>query len=430
MSATLLKRLDVDARTAFVLLREQLVFGLAWSEIYSANVTTALLTGNDGTCNSNEPQTFRSASASFNSGHIGNYLVLYDTHELNAGIHKIVGVVDANTIIVQGGVYGSQFATDVSISYRVVDPTSNTGNTEFTVQGKTGTAPIWYARFFQLSSDTRVIRVEVGPNGGFVGGDRTGTGDSFSVSGSTVTLTDSGASFPTTDEGRFITITGATTSANNGTFPVTDRISSTVIEYTNPSGVTEAFPGTWKFRGTWNSPVITDCVISQDSTADRWYIKFTDSNIIMWTEDNAGTGAYNVAYIGAGSPRRPGDDASFAVAASGPVTGAAHFLKQINSIGSAGGNPQTVYKAIVYGDGDTTNLFTNLPSSNFDLRNDSADIPVGCDAAGNEDDDRGILIGLQWISDQIAYKTFVDNGRRLLSLGESIAVEWDGSLAR
>jgi hypothetical protein len=42
-----------------------------------------------------------------------------------------------------------------------------------------------------------------------------------------------------------VTITGATTPANNGTFLITSYTSPTVIGYLNASGVAEAFPGAW-----------------------------------------------------------------------------------------------------------------------------------------------------------------------------------------
>lgn len=68
-----------------------------------------------------------------------------------------------------------------------------------------------------------------------------GTTISFSIAGSTVTLTDSSNPFPA-EMGHFtseIVITGATSAGNNGTFNATCTSSSTVT-YTNASGVTEA----------------------------------------------------------------------------------------------------------------------------------------------------------------------------------------------
>ena len=71
-----------------------------------------------------------------------------------------------------------------------------------------------------------------------------GAGDSFAVSGSNIVLTDAGATFLAEDVGRKITIVGATSDDNNGSFTITARTATTVT-YENPSGVTEAFSGTW-----------------------------------------------------------------------------------------------------------------------------------------------------------------------------------------
>lgn len=73
-----------------------------------------------------------------------------------------------------------------------------------------------------------------------------GTGDSFAVAAGVVTLTDAGATFTANDVGRFITIAGATSPGNNGTFLIEQFVDANNIKYTNASGVTEAFAGTWK----------------------------------------------------------------------------------------------------------------------------------------------------------------------------------------
>ena len=140
MSLNILKRLDVSSRIAHVLLREQLKYGLELAEIYASSSTSnltarELFVGVDGSCDSNTPQTFTAVSGTFTSALIGKYLTLHGTNANNAGIHKIIGVPDANTLIVQGGIYGSRFTTDVSISWRVIDPTANNGATEFIIQG-------------------------------------------------------------------------------------------------------------------------------------------------------------------------------------------------------------------------------------------------------------------------------------------------------
>ncbi len=81
-----------------------------------------------------------------------------------------------------------------------------------------------------------------------------GTGDSFAVASGVVTLTDAAAAFVAADVGRSITIAGATTAANNGTFTITSFVSATQVRYSNPSAVAQAYPGAWS---------ITSCCISQ-----------------------------------------------------------------------------------------------------------------------------------------------------------------------
>ena len=72
-----------------------------------------------------------------------------------------------------------------------------------------------------------------------------GTGDSFAVTGTTVTLTDAAATFVASDAGRPIVIAGATTPANNGTFTITKFIDPSNITYTNAAGVAEVYAGAW-----------------------------------------------------------------------------------------------------------------------------------------------------------------------------------------
>lgn len=74
-------------------------------------------------------------------------------------------------------------------------------------------------------------------------GDQVASGSpdaAFTFSSPTVTLTDSGAAFTASLIGNFITIAGATSGGNNGTFVVTGVPSGTTIEYENAAGVAEA----------------------------------------------------------------------------------------------------------------------------------------------------------------------------------------------
>ena len=101
----------------------------------------------------------------------------------------------------------------------------------------------------------------------------TGTGDSFSVTGGVVTLTDAGASWTSADIGRFITIAGSTSPANDGEFLIETVPSGTTLTYTNASGVTEAYTGTWEI----NEPYSLEDDLNFERT-DRKLIKGTASH--------------------------------------------------------------------------------------------------------------------------------------------------------
>ena len=72
-----------------------------------------------------------------------------------------------------------------------------------------------------------------------------GTGDSFAVAASIVTLTNAAAAFTAAMVGQQIVIEGSTTPANDGTFTVLSFICETQIRYVNTAAVAEAFPGAW-----------------------------------------------------------------------------------------------------------------------------------------------------------------------------------------
>lgn len=75
--------------------------------------------------------------------------------------------------------------------------------------------------------------------------DTCGIGDSFTLSGTTVTLTDAYGRFKSSHHGKYVTIASATSGGNNGTFGPITFVSATQISFTNASGVTELFSGTW-----------------------------------------------------------------------------------------------------------------------------------------------------------------------------------------
>lgn len=101
-------------------------------------------------------------------------------------------------------------------------------------------------------------------------GSGSGTGDSFSKTGSTITLTDAGAAWVVSDVGKTIKISGATTSGNNGLFVITSRISGTQITYENASGATEAFAGTWAIADFQDVLVGTTVVRDENNTTAEY----------------------------------------------------------------------------------------------------------------------------------------------------------------
>lgn len=348
-----IKRLGEDARVVQMLLREMLVYCMSYINIYSDDDTTGAFnpsqSGSDGETSSSTPQIFSSATGVFTSADIGKYLVLYGTASASiVGVHKVTGVPSATTLAIRSGIYGSSFTTATGISWRLVDPTLATAghNPIFVVEAPSGTSPVWQASFEIQTLDADLIRVVVGPFGG----------------------------------------------------------------YSNP---------------TWTLGSTAEVQINSDTTP-LWYILASEYNIRIWTENNAGSGMYNLGYVGAGSSRRSAYDANFAVCFGGVALTA---LAAIASLGSDD-TTQVAYSALTFGDNVAQNMFTGMSSSEFDFRNDSSDIPIGTDDASFPEADRGILLGLQWVSNLISYRQFVDNGRQLLSLGDGIGIEWDGSLAR
>lgn len=73
-----------------------------------------------------------------------------------------------------------------------------------------------------------------------------GTNSAFSISGSTVTLTAGESVFTAAHVGKAITVAGATSGGNDGTFVITSYIGPTQVTYENASGVTEAGAGTFE----------------------------------------------------------------------------------------------------------------------------------------------------------------------------------------
>jgi hypothetical protein len=86
-------------------------------------------------------------------------------------------------------------------------------------------------------------------------------GGSFAVAGTVVTFTAITGSFTLAMVGRAITIAGATSPANDGTFTIASFVSANVVTYVNATpGVAEAFIGTWRCGDTINKLAATHVV--------------------------------------------------------------------------------------------------------------------------------------------------------------------------
>jgi len=103
-----------------------------------------------------------------------------------------------------------------------------------------------------------------------------GVGDSFAFSTPLVTLTDAAGLFTPAHVGLSITIAGATTPANNGTFTITAYVSATQIKWSNASGAAEAYTGAWSIAapsGTFTYSSILAALVAHckfvSSTAGR-----------------------------------------------------------------------------------------------------------------------------------------------------------------
>jgi hypothetical protein len=103
---------------------------------------------------------------------------------------------------------------------------------------------------------------------------QSGTGDTIGGAAPNMTLADAGATFTAADVGRYITLAGATTGANNGTFLISSFTDANNIGFQNASGVAEAFPGTWSISKPYS---IEDDI--NFARTDRKNIKGTASHV-------------------------------------------------------------------------------------------------------------------------------------------------------
>lgn len=122
--------------------------------------------------------------------------------------------------------------THVELVPRIIQPLTATLNLQATIEPVEILA-ILYAPLSLLYDETPVDA------------ELNGVGDTIGGAAPNMTLTDAAGLFTPALVGLYVTLTGATTAANNGTFLITGYTSGTVITYANAAGVAEAFPGVW-----------------------------------------------------------------------------------------------------------------------------------------------------------------------------------------
>lgn len=117
---------------------------------------------------------------------------------------------------------GAAVATDTIIVVRRIDSFPSTG--------------FPYSLIINPGEDEEVVQLT---------GRVSDTGDSFAFGLPVVTFTKAGANFPTSLIGTRVSIAGATSGGNDGTFVITGVPGPTQLTWNNTNGAAEAFPGTW-----------------------------------------------------------------------------------------------------------------------------------------------------------------------------------------
>lgn len=158
---------------------------------------------------------------------------------------------------------GTLAPDDYFVLEQTLGPSTNTSGTDEIVAGGV------YDMYLQGRGGARVLSVTLFEESGRLYVDNpsdSGDGDAFTFNGPYTQLVDASASFNTSILGAPITITGATSAGNNGTFHIFRVTNSTTIEYRNTTGVTETFAAGTRYRirapslnvGRSGSPILDD----------------------------------------------------------------------------------------------------------------------------------------------------------------------------
>ncbi len=183
--------------------------------------------------------TLTDADGAFHGGMVGMDLFLAGcANGLNNGHYRITGVTSATalTCVSEGG---EEVDETSAFTYIVSDGDRNTlVDSCVSRNARSVCTP---------AGDTTVFR-NCRWEWNMEHGDMAGRGDSLSISGSVVTLTDAAGRFRPSHHGHPIKIVNSTSPANDVAALLT-YISPTQVSFTNPSGVTETFPGAWYIMG-------------------------------------------------------------------------------------------------------------------------------------------------------------------------------------
>jgi len=204
---------------------------------YGQDATTGTTGTGDSLAVSGSTVTIVDAAAAFQAGHQWrNITIAGATNPTNNGTFPLTGYTSATTL-----------------TFTNVDAVAETSSFTWTIDdGDYGTVIDGLNTYgcrgsMHGGSNVKIVNcVDELPDTG----DRTGLGDTLTISGTTVTLRDQTSRIDKTMVGKYIVIAGATSSANNGTFLITgvtaaSGLNPCQVTWANASGVSEIFPGSW-----------------------------------------------------------------------------------------------------------------------------------------------------------------------------------------
>jgi hypothetical protein len=182
--------------------------------------------------------------------------------------------------------------------------------------------------------------------------------------------------------------------------------------------------------GAWNNvghvPFLGLTAYSHVSdTTEKWYFTAEATMLAGWTENNAGNDVSSVFYAGSISPFVPSSDPSPVVQWGG--VSVTDFLTQGEHVGADNTTVVASKQVRLLDPVSVDDLFTALPNDPLDLRNLGLGVLVGSDDPGFEEI-RGVLRNFVQLSDNLSYKSFAANNRRVLCLGDGLGIVWNGEL--